>query len=121
MSLLRGPAGKQQGRATTEPQGRLRARNPAPGVLKNAAAKAANVTSLMPRSKINAIMPRVVYHDYGNIADGEICLRKRCYEPLPPLKRPCWRDRGTARSGGLRAFAIGVVVAALAPILDART
>jgi len=38
-----------------------------------------------------------------------------------PLKRPCRRDRGTARSGGLRAFAIGVVVAALAPIPDVRT
>jgi len=63
--------------ATAEPKGRLRARNPAPGFLKNAAAKAANVASLMPRSKINAIMPRVIYSYYGNIADGEICLRKR--------------------------------------------
>ena len=43
--------------ATTEPQARLRARNAAPGFLKNAAAKATNVASLMPRSRINAIMP----------------------------------------------------------------
>src|SRR5438552_11902966 len=27
----------------------------------------------MPRSKINAIMPRVISSDYGNIAVGKIC------------------------------------------------
>jgi hypothetical protein len=60
MSLLWGPAGKQQGVATAEPHGRLRARNPAPGFQKNAAAKAANVASLMPRSRMNAIMGDLV-------------------------------------------------------------
>src|SRR6266851_9592380 len=85
ISLPRGPAGNWQGMATTEPQGRLRTRNPAPGFLKNAAAEAANVASLMPRSKINAIMPRVISRGYGNFADGEICDRKRCYGPLLPL------------------------------------
>jgi hypothetical protein len=68
-----GPAGEWQGMATAEPQGRLRARNPAPGFLKNAAAKAPNAASLTPRSKINAIMPRAISHGYGNLADGKIC------------------------------------------------
>jgi hypothetical protein len=60
--------------ATTEPQARLRARNPAPGFLKNAAAKAANLASLMPKSKMNAIMPHVIPRDYGNIADGKYAI-----------------------------------------------
>jgi hypothetical protein len=46
----------RQGIATTEPQGRLRARNPAPGFLKNATAEATNVASSMPRSIMNRIM-----------------------------------------------------------------
>jgi hypothetical protein len=88
MSLPWGPAGKQQGVATAEPHGRLRARNPAPGFLKNAAAKAANAVSLMARSKINAIMPRVISSDYGNIADGKYAARERFHGLLLPLCRP---------------------------------
>jgi hypothetical protein len=34
----------------------LRARNPAPGFLKNATAEATNVASSMPKSKMNRIM-----------------------------------------------------------------
>jgi hypothetical protein len=59
--------------ATTEPQARLRARNAAPGFLKNAAAKAANVASPTPRSKINAIMTCVISRGYGNFAAGKLC------------------------------------------------
>jgi len=49
----------------------------------NAAAKAANVASLMPRSKINAIMPRVISSDYGLLRTTKYAVRKRCYGPLP--------------------------------------
>jgi hypothetical protein len=98
--LPMGPAGEWQGMATAEPQGRLRARNPAPGRLKNAAAKATNAASLMPRSKINAIMPRVISRGYGNFADGEICDRKRCYGPLCPEAVILHRIQGIQKSGG---------------------
>ena len=53
--LVTGATG-QQGGATAEPQGWLRARNRAPGFPKNATAGATNVASLTPRSKMNQIM-----------------------------------------------------------------
>jgi hypothetical protein len=54
--LPRSSAAEWQGNGTTEPQGRLRARNPAPGLPKNATTKATNIASPMLRSKWNQIM-----------------------------------------------------------------